>query len=110
MKAVIGQEPWLLDPLVVRKKWDEDAYQLVEHGRGKPLCFAFMETDGIVEPHPPVQRALKMTAVALQAAGHKGRSCHSLGRLLAEKSDSDSVEALQTEGDVCYHGKRSSTL
>ena len=40
MKAVIGQEPWKFDPLVIRKPWDQDAYRLVEHGRGKQLCFA----------------------------------------------------------------------
>ena len=72
MKAVIGQEPWRLDPLVTRKKWDEDAYRLVEHGHGKQLCFALMENDGTVLPSPPIQRALAMTAVALKAAGHKG--------------------------------------
>ena len=59
MKAIIGREPWKLDPLVIRKPWDEDAYQLVEHGRGRQLCFALQEDDGIVLPHPPVQRATR---------------------------------------------------
>ena len=72
MRAVIAQEPWLLDPLCIRKKWDEDAYKLAEHGGGEKLCFAIMWDDGDVVPNPPVLRALEMTKVALEAAGHTG--------------------------------------
>ncbi|KAJ8495856.1 hypothetical protein ONZ51_g1447 [Trametes cubensis] len=70
MRAVIAQEPWLLDPLCIRKKWDEDAYKLAEHGGGEKLCFAIVWDDGDVVPNPPVLRALEMTKVALEAAGH----------------------------------------
>ena len=72
MKAVIGQQPWLLDPLCVRKKWDDEAYSLAEHGGGSELCFAFMWNDGLVVPHPPIQRAMHFTKATLEAAGHKG--------------------------------------
>lgn len=72
MQAVIGQKPWLKDPLAVRKKWDNDGYALEEHGKGKGLCFAIMWDDGIIVPHPPIIRALQMTKEALLAAGHKG--------------------------------------
>ncbi len=78
MRAVIDQRPWLRDPLCVRMKWDEDAYQLAEHGGGKKLCFAIMWDDGNVVPQPPVMRALETTKKALEAAGHTGRS-HSGG-------------------------------
>ncbi|KAI0735195.1 amidase signature domain-containing protein [Earliella scabrosa] len=71
MKAVIGQQPWLLDPLCVRKKWDDEAYSLAEHGGGSELCFAFMWNDGLVVPHPPIQRAMHFTKATLEAAGHK---------------------------------------
>lgn len=74
MRAVIAQQPWLRDPLCVRKKWDEDAYQLAEHGGGKKLCFAIMWHDGYDMPLPPVLRALQMTKEALEAAGHTGES------------------------------------
>lgn len=76
MQAVISQQPWLKDPLAVRKKWDDEAYALSEHGRGKQLCFAIMWNDGLVVPHPPVIRALEMTKAALLAAGHKGERGH----------------------------------
>lgn len=72
MKAIIGQQPWLLDPLCIRKKWDDDAYSLSEHGGGSQLCFGFMWNDGVVVPHPPVERAMRLTKAALEAAGHKG--------------------------------------
>ncbi|CCM06222.1 uncharacterized protein FIBRA_08468 [Fibroporia radiculosa] len=71
MQAVIGREPWLRDPLAVRKKWDDEAYALAGHGSGQALCFAILWDDRIVIPHPPVIRALEMTRDALTAAGHK---------------------------------------
>lgn len=74
LKAVIGREPWLKDPQVVPKKWDEDEYALIRHGGGKRLCFAIMWNDGVVRPHTPIVRALKMVKGALAAAGHVGRS------------------------------------
>ncbi|KAG1747892.1 general amidase [Suillus paluster] len=71
MKAVINTKPWLKDPLVVRKKWDEDEYNLADHGSGKDLCFAIIWDDGVVVPHPPIRRSLEITKAALQKAGHK---------------------------------------
>lgn len=71
MKAVVNTKPWLKDPLAVRKKWQEDEYNLVDHGSGKDLCFAIMWDDGVVVPHPPIRRSLEMTKAALEKAGHK---------------------------------------
>jgi amidase len=71
MKAVVNAKPWLIDPLAVRKKWDEDEYNLVDHGSGKHLCFAIMWDDGVVVPHPPIRRSLEIAKAALQKAGHK---------------------------------------
>lgn len=51
-------------------RWDE-----VRAPR-RPLRIGLMSTDGVVEPHPPVARALKEAADKLKAAGHEGRSCH----------------------------------
>jgi len=72
VRAVLGQKPWLKDPLAVRKPWSEDEYQLSEHGRGRKLSFGILWNDGEVVPHPPVIRALEMTKNALIAAGHEG--------------------------------------
>jgi amidase len=70
-KAVLDTKPWLKDPLVLRKPWCESAYQLEDHGGGKRLCFAIMRDNGVVKPHPPLQRAMSMTKDALEAAGHE---------------------------------------
>ncbi|KAF8906245.1 amidase signature domain-containing protein [Gymnopilus junonius] len=72
MKAVIGAKPWNLDPVTIRKPWDEDAWNLSEHGGiGAQLCFAIMWDNGVVKPHPPLIRAMAMTKAALEDAGHK---------------------------------------
>lgn len=73
MTAVIGENPWRLDPVVVRKPWSVDEWNLCEHGGvGAQLCFAIMWDNGVVRPHPPLVRAMKMVKAALEAAGHKG--------------------------------------
>ena len=74
-KAILNSAPWDRDPLVVRKPWDERAYALEDHGcRGGRLCFAILWDNGIIKPSPPVARALEMTKLALEKAGHKGLS------------------------------------
>ncbi|KAA1468201.1 general amidase [Dentipellis sp. KUC8613] len=71
VQSVVGRKPWYKDPLAVRKPWNEDEYQLVEHGGGKKLCFGILWNDGVIKPHPPVIRALELTKKALLAAGHE---------------------------------------
>lgn len=72
MESISSSKPWYRDPLVVRKPWIEEEYQLVEHGQGGKLCFGILWNDGTVVPHPPIIRALEMTKKALVAAGHEG--------------------------------------
>lgn len=73
IKSVVSQKPWLKDPLAVRKPWNEEEYDLVEHGHGKNLCFGILWDDEVVLPHPPVRRGLEEAKQALVAAGHKGQ-------------------------------------
>ncbi|KAF9461721.1 general amidase [Collybia nuda] len=70
-KAIIDAKPWTRDPLARKRQWSEEEYSLSEHGGGKMLCFGMMWDNGIARPHPPLQRAMKMTKEALEAAGHK---------------------------------------
>lgn len=57
--------PWTLDPKMVPIPWRRNILQR------RPQKFALYPcNDGIVTCHPPVERALKMTARALRAAGH----------------------------------------
>ncbi|PPQ76253.1 hypothetical protein CVT26_008288 [Gymnopilus dilepis] len=72
MKAVLDTRPWDMDPMVVRKPWDEEEWNLCEHGGvGAQLCFAVMWDNGVVRPHPPLIRAMKIVKAALEKAGHK---------------------------------------
>ncbi|KAF8591867.1 amidase signature enzyme [Ramaria rubella] len=71
MKVIIDAKSWLKDALMVRKPWDQQSYELVEHGNGKKLVFTIMWNDELVIPHPPIHRALEMTRDALIATGHK---------------------------------------
>jgi hypothetical protein len=73
MKAVIAQKPWLKDPLVVRKKWDEDEYQLVEHGGKKKMYFGICKMMEMLF-HPPIIRGLEIARGAFITAGHNGES------------------------------------
>ncbi|KAJ7897097.1 general amidase [Mycena olivaceomarginata] len=70
-KAVTSKEPWLKDPMVIRKRWSEEEYNLIDHGNGKNLCFAIMWDNELIVPHPPVRRGLEITKAALLAAGHR---------------------------------------
>ncbi|KJA17602.1 hypothetical protein HYPSUDRAFT_46228 [Hypholoma sublateritium FD-334 SS-4] len=72
MTAVIAEKPWNLDPVVVRKPWSEDEWDLCEHGGvGGQLCFAVMWDNGVVRPHPPLVRAMRIAKAALEKAGHR---------------------------------------
>jgi amidase len=74
LRAVIDGRPWVKDPLAIRKAWDEEAYQLSEHGgSGAKLCFAILWDDEKTKPHPPILRGLRIAKMALIAAGHKGK-------------------------------------
>ncbi|KAJ7193376.1 general amidase [Mycena pura] len=70
-KAILSKQPWLKDPLVIRKRWSEDEYNLIDHGNGQKLCFAIMWDNGVIVPDPPVRRGLEITKRALLAAGHQ---------------------------------------
>lgn len=75
MKSVASQKPWTLDPLAVRKPWNEEEYMLADHGGpNAKLCFGILWDDEHVRPHPPVLRGLEETKRALLAAGHSGKT------------------------------------
>jgi amidase len=68
-QALLQQEPWLHDPLVHEIPWRAD--QESEIKSAKKLCLGVLRTDGIVNPHPPVSRAVEMVVKALRSAGHE---------------------------------------
>jgi amidase len=59
--VVMASEPWLIDPSLT-VGWRKHTYD-------KPLKIAVQWSDGVVQPHPPMIRALKEVAAACKAAG-----------------------------------------
>ncbi|MCJ1368345.1 hypothetical protein MMC16_007487 [Acarospora aff. strigata] len=58
MKIVLAAKPWLIDPNLVPLPWRDQKSYLGDIGP-KRLRVAILWSDGVVQPHPPVTRALK---------------------------------------------------
>lgn len=72
LKAVLSREQWLEDPYVLPLPWrDLEERQPKGDTSSANISFGLMKADGIVTPHPPVARALKIVEKALQEAGHQ---------------------------------------
>lgn len=62
MKVVLAAQPWRIDPSLIVKDWIP--YHFI-----KPLKVAVQWWDGVVQPHPPMTRALKEVSEACRRAG-----------------------------------------
>lgn len=76
--SVLSTSPWLRDPNVVKMPWNSDAESSTlaranADGSAKhaPLKIGIYWTDGVVTPHPPVRRGLRVVQDALQGLRHK---------------------------------------
>ncbi|RDW87968.1 hypothetical protein BP5796_03662 [Coleophoma crateriformis] len=65
MKSILDQKPWVVDPSLVPVPW-----RPVDAVPSK-ITVAMLADDGIVTPHPPITRALKVAKEKLVAAGVK---------------------------------------
>ncbi|KAL4752789.1 hypothetical protein BDW72DRAFT_170576 [Aspergillus terricola var. indicus] len=107
-KAVLQQQPWLYDPLVLEIPWrselEQETRALVEQSAKDPskLAFAIMKHDGIVMPQPPIARALDIVERTLKRLGHKviewSPPSHSTGTELA-----GAAYSLDGGADAQYH-------
>ncbi|KIW71755.1 hypothetical protein PV04_03889 [Phialophora macrospora] len=75
-KSILSAKPWLHDPLVVDMPWrdaqEQAIFDIIKSSSDKgQLSFAVMKSDGVVNPQPPVARAINMVVEALGKAGHK---------------------------------------
>jgi amidase len=78
-QSLLLTKPWLRDPDVINVPWKSDKeYHRGRKQKGNRLPFGLMETDGMVSPHPPIARALRMVAEALKAEGHGAICSHSV--------------------------------
>ncbi|KAH7136258.1 amidase signature domain-containing protein [Dactylonectria macrodidyma] len=62
MKVALSAKPWRLDPSLTVKDWTPYTFT-------KPLKVAIQWWDGVVQPHPPMTRALREVADACRKAG-----------------------------------------
>ncbi|KAF7913357.1 uncharacterized protein EAE98_011582 [Botrytis deweyae] len=67
MSSLLCTSPWLRDPAVVPMPWRKEN----RPEAGKRLRFGIFWWDGMIQPHPPVTRALEMVVTALENAGHE---------------------------------------
>ena len=78
-KAVLNQQPWYHDPLVLELPWRADIEErtraLIRKSAdgSSSLAFAIMRHDGMVQPHPPIARAVEIVEQTLKRLGHKVR-------------------------------------
>jgi len=70
-KSLLSTEPWLHDSYALPIPWrGEKEYKAEKEGGYKP-AFGFFANDGIVTPHPPVSRALRIVSKALEESGYE---------------------------------------
>ncbi|CAH0028311.1 unnamed protein product [Clonostachys rhizophaga] len=65
-KSTLSTSPWIRDQAVSRMPW-QSLYdgQLSKRAH---LAFGFLENDGIVTPHPPIARAMRIVKKAMEMA------------------------------------------
>ncbi|KAH4340693.1 amidase [Parastagonospora nodorum] len=79
-QTFLDQKPWEVDPMVHEIPWryteENSINENIHDGRGMvkkggKLCFGVMKSDGVVQPTPPVRRAVDILVQKLEAAGHE---------------------------------------
>lgn len=79
MTAVLSTQPWLRDPNVVPLPWRQEIVDATLSratadgfaNRERPLKLGILWTDGVVTPHPPISRGLRLIVDAVRRAGHQ---------------------------------------
>ncbi|KAL3421610.1 amidase [Phlyctema vagabunda] len=75
VKGILSTQPWLHDPLVAEIPWRDEheqaVFDLAGSSEGKQLSFGILRTDGIVQPTPPMLRAMDITVKTIERLGHK---------------------------------------
>jgi amidase len=75
-KSVLGQEPWLHDPLAFELPWRDEIVEetkaLINAKAGSStLAFGLMKWDGVARIHPPIARGVKIVEETLKRLGHR---------------------------------------
>lgn len=76
-EVLLSAKPWTSDIDVLELPWRPEKFDAIQRrkhdsqGKGGRLVFGIMHTDGHVNPHPSIKRALKLVAEALRRCGHE---------------------------------------
>jgi amidase len=93
---LVGMQSWLVDPTVLNMPLQIAEHNLVaEKVRSRTLSFGILRSDGVVKPHPPIQRALDHTVQKLRAVGYEVSS--SLNKCFIPPADLD----MPADADLC---------
>src|SRR4051812_13750831 len=68
-QGILSASPWDTDPQVVEIPWRQETYDSAR--KSEDAVFGILHSDGIVNPQPPVRRAMRIAEEALKKAGHK---------------------------------------
>lgn len=68
-EALQRAQPWTYDPDVIQIPWRTSKEIKWDSTTTQTLSFAVFRDDGLVMPHPPIQRAMRMVEVALRKRG-----------------------------------------
>ena len=73
MSAIASEKPWKHDASLIDRPWREvdKAIATSKTQESGTLCFARMDSDGVVSPHPPIARGMRIVVEALEKAGHR---------------------------------------
>ncbi|PWY91342.1 amidase [Aspergillus sclerotioniger CBS 115572] len=71
-RSLLSRSPWEDDPKVAPIPWTQAKFDdTLARGANQRLTFGVLRCDGVVQPHPPVARAIEEVVQALQAWGHE---------------------------------------
>ena len=65
MSTIIASKPWLAEPALIPIPWNYQA-----HSPSQPLKIGVMWNDGVVNPHPPITRALQEVVAKLRSVSN----------------------------------------
>ncbi|KAE7996952.1 hypothetical protein FH972_001628 [Carpinus fangiana] len=74
VQAILAQQPWLHDPLVLELPWRSKEEQLIldaAKGATGRLAFGVFTYDEVVAIHPPVARAVDIVVKTVEKLGHE---------------------------------------
>ncbi|KAL8294734.1 hypothetical protein RB600_000608 [Gaeumannomyces tritici] len=93
-KSLVDSEAWTQDPYVLPIPYrSEKEYK---HEDGYKPTFGIMLNDGIVNPHPPIARALRTVKAALEEAGYEVVNWHP-----PSNNNSNAIHGPIARGDGC---------